>query len=189
MRLLQTLEDRETEIGKVEEEGPYICRKTHAWLTSGYYFWDTHIELGHWWGEQIYGLGRYIICEAQCQFDSLCWDLHGNGEHRIEFKEACDMVVNSGIARKEQIQVPTVIQYLRENNLFKYKAVRALGVLSMSRSSDYYFSIPFPASNKRSQAPFLELYPAVQICLFDKQALSLQGFRAVYPEHYREDYV
>tara|TARA_R110000868_G_scaffold148638_1_gene370708 strand:- start:546 stop:1121 length:576 start_codon:yes stop_codon:yes gene_type:complete len=189
IRLLQTLQDRESEPTSLEDNGPYKCRKNRAWLTEGYYFWDTHIELGHWWGETIYGIGRYIICEAKAILDVSCWDLQGNGAHRIELKDACDLMVKSGITTRERVKVPTVIQYLRENGLMKYNSVRALGVQSMSDKSSFYYALPFPGNNNGRKPAYLEIHPAVQVCLFERTALSLRSFKIVYPEHYCEEYV
>lgn len=66
----QTLEDRQTDLDKIESNGPYSCRWENSWLGNGYYFWDTFIDNAHWWGVE----GRkykngYIICQAECDFN------------------------------------------------------------------------------------------------------------------------
>ncbi len=49
----QTLEDRFTDLDKLEREGPYICSWENSWLGDGYYFWEAFIENAHWWGREI----------------------------------------------------------------------------------------------------------------------------------------
>ena len=51
--IYQTVEDRGNP-DYVEQHGPFICTNKNAWLGEGYYFWDTIIELAHWWGNLCY---------------------------------------------------------------------------------------------------------------------------------------
>lgn len=51
--LYQTVEDRNNP-SEIETEGPFLCVRNNAWLGRGYYFWDTFVELAHWWGNTIY---------------------------------------------------------------------------------------------------------------------------------------
>jgi len=182
--LYQTLEDRENP-DKIEAEGPFICRSFGAWLSEGYYFWDTHIELGHWWGEKIYQQKGYVICRAYGKLDEACWDLHGNGRHRIEFEKVCGEMIEQGIAEAETLMVPNVIAFLRKNSKFPYKAIRALGVGSVSSNqtaSRIVFRMKFVESNKS----FLDLRPPIQLCLFEKRGLSLKDYLIVFPDKYVE---
>ncbi len=177
--LVQTLKDRDN-ADHVEEHGPFICVKDHAWLGRGYYFWDTHLELGHWWGK-VACSGNYMICVADGVIDSSCWDLHGNGKHRIELKEVCDELIKSKLMSKESITIPRLIEFLKKKGKFAYKAIRALGMRSMGDSNtDFILRFPFEIQNPS----YLEVYPTVQICLIEKNALCLRYYRIVYPEHY-----
>lgn len=80
----QTLEDRDN-VHEVESDGPFVCPRNNAWLGIGCYFWDTHIELAHWWGASALN-NKYMITKAFLIIDENCWDLHGCGEHRQELE-------------------------------------------------------------------------------------------------------
>lgn len=63
----QTLDDRGNP-EEIENHGPYECRGGNSWLGPGFYFWDTHIQLGHWWGDTVYG-NSYVVCKAVLNLD------------------------------------------------------------------------------------------------------------------------
>ncbi len=183
--LYQTLQDRRNP-QIVEEKGPFACTTPSAWLGHGYYFWDTHEELGHWWGQTVHG-NNYMICHAKCIMDNSCWDLHGNGAHRIEFEDICNEMVDAKIATKDQLLVPQVIEFLKKQGLFTYQAIRALGTNSLSaKLADNY--VIFRMHFKKGKAAFLDLKPPVQVCLINKMALSLTKYRVIYPYYYLENY-
>ena len=56
--LYQTVEDRGNP-KEILNNGPFQCTRS-PWLGNGYYFWDSFIELAHWWGRQGYH-GQYVI--------------------------------------------------------------------------------------------------------------------------------
>ncbi|MFN7259907.1 MAG: hypothetical protein ACK5TU_08430 [Cyclobacteriaceae bacterium] len=179
--LFQTLEDRNNP-EEVEEKGPFIARAATAWLGTGYYFWDTHIELGHWWGKTVYG-GEYIICRAFGDLDNTCFDLHGNGVHRLDFMEACNQIVKSKLSTMDRLLVPHVLTYIKKTTSFPYKAIRALAMVSIMRNSENSYvvvTMRYRAGNKA----FFDIKPPVQVCLIEKKALSLTNYRVVYPENY-----
>lgn len=183
--IFQTLLNKENP-DYVEEYGPFKCAKPNAWLGHGFYFWDSHIELGHWWGEVSYG-DNYIICKAKIFIDKLCFDLHGNGNHRNEFKAVCNEMINAGMTTRENLLVPQVIEFLKRKNLFKYEAIRALGTNSVSGTlTDSY--IIYRLRFVRKSSTFMDLQPPVQICLLSKTALSLQNYKVVYPDEFVENY-
>src|SRR5258706_7403810 len=128
MRLIlyQTLEDRNNP-DDIEEYGPFKCTSPNAWLGFGYYFWDSHIELGHWWGRLSF-YKNYVICKARAIYDEFCWDFQGNGLHRIEFEKICNEMVDSGMTSKENLLVPQVIEFFKSHNKFTYTSIRALGI-------------------------------------------------------------
>lgn len=180
LTLFQTLEDRNNP-EEVELDGPFECTRTDAWLGRGYYFWDTHIELAHWWGNKGYRT-KYIICRADGRLDENCWDLHGNGAHRLEFEEICKELISKRIFEESRLIVPKLIMYLKKNNIFVYSSIRALGSGGGIADPLLKYRIKF----KNYDKTFLDLRPPVQICLLEKQALSLSGYSIVYPEHYIE---
>jgi hypothetical protein len=183
----QTLKDNSNP-DEVEQFGPFPCRRPDAWLGYGYYFWDTFIDLAHWWGNTCPDYhGKYIVCEAAVFKDDSCWDLHGNGAHLQEFEYICYEIIDSGISATDKLLVPEVIEFLKRKGIFKYKAIRALGVDSVTNWS----KVPVELLKVRFKAglkSYLDLRPPVQICLIEKKALYLRGFRIVYPDDYVEEY-
>jgi hypothetical protein len=188
--LYQTLDDKGNP-DDVESEGPFICKREHSWLGNGYYFWDAHIELGHWWGElnvrQGFYKDGYIICKANAILDSSCWDLYGNGLYRKEFDKICKLLIDENVTTKSKLLVSHVIEYLKKKSLFKYKAIRMLGVNTISSNSSlYFFRVPFVNHKQNNQ--YFDVYPPVQICLIEKSALSLKNYSIVFPDEYIETY-
>lgn len=183
--LFQTLFDKENP-DYIEDYGPFKCTKANAWLGYGFYFWDSHIELGHWWGGVVYG-NNYIICKANATLDNTCLDLHGNGLHRNEFKAVCQEIIKAGISTKDNLLVPQVIEFLKKKGMFKYEAIRALGTNSVGGTlTDSY--IIYRLRFVRKSVTYMDLQPPVQVCLINKTALSLQNYRIVYPDEYVESY-
>ena len=184
LTLYQTLEDRDNP-DYIENNGPFSCKTKSAWLGEGYYFWDTHIELGHWWGDTNHKTNGYVICRAYGNLDETCWDLHGNGSHRLQFETICKQMIKEGIANPDSILVPNVIAFLKKIRKFPFKAIRALGMGSISLNQtegSIVFKMKFIESNKS----FLDLRPPIQLCLLEKRALSLKDYLIVFPEQYVE---
>lgn len=71
---------------EIEQNGPFKCRREDAWLGEGYYFWDSFVELAHWWGRESLG-NNYVICRSYC-VASLpdTYDLYDNPEHIVSFR-------------------------------------------------------------------------------------------------------
>ncbi|MFL0684032.1 MAG: hypothetical protein ACJLTB_12550 [Algoriphagus aquaeductus] len=182
--LYQTLEDRENP-DQIENEGPFICRDSEAWLGQGYYFWDTHIELGHWWGIRAYGIESYVICRAYGIIDSSCWDLIGIGQHRLEFEQACKLLIDEGISTKDDLIVPNVIEFLKRKKMFPYKAIRTLSMDTIQPNQTEEWLVLKIKFNKRRKS-YLDLHPAIQLCLFEKRGLSLKDYVIVFPDNYVE---
>lgn len=183
--LYQTLEDRNNP-DYIEDNGPFICKNKTAWLGLGYYFWDAHMELGHWWGNLNF-TGGYVICKAKAVKDEYCWDLHGDGLHRIEFEDICNEMVRGDISTRDRLLVPQIIEFFKSKNKFKYNSIRALGINSIGNrlvDNNLIFRMLF----KKDMKAYLDLKPPVQICLIAKTALSLQDYKIVYPNDYSEFY-
>ncbi len=141
---------------------PYLCT-CNPWLGVGYYFWDTFIDLAHWWGE-THCHGRYIITQTDCRLgDGEVFDLVGNTEHIKVFADYVEMLEKK---TGEEATVPQVIEHMKRHTKFldRYKAIRADGRLSISSSSPYTFRVKF--SQDKSQ--FIDLLPPIQYCIVNR---------------------
>lgn len=178
--LYQTLEDRGNP-ESIEVGGPFKCTRRDAWLGHGYYFWDGHIQLAHFWGRK-FGSG-YVVCKADAELDSKCWNLHGNALHRIELEGIFDILIEKKISTEKQLLVSHIIEFLKSKGEFKYTSIRALGVNSISKNSELTKRIQFHDKH----IAYFDVYPPVQVCLIQKNALSLQNYSIVYPDYYTND--
>jgi hypothetical protein len=183
MRLYHTVEDRDNP-DDIESNAPFICKRKNAWLGEGYYFWDTLIENAHWWGQSQYK-GNYVIVEYHCDSyttSGKCFDLHGNMEHLRDFNATVEFLKSKGL---QTTTVAKVIEYLKGKTDFAsvFEAIRAYG--HFSKSNNNITSIPFETEKKH----YLELTPAVQICLFRKNSLNLSTGKIIHPSHYNPDYL
>lgn len=186
--LYQTLQDR-GDADKVERDGPFHCRWENSWLGDGYYYWDTFFELAEWWGEKRYP-NKYMICEAKYDFDeNLVFDLVGNMSHIVIFKSSLEKMKINGLL-KPDTTVSRVLRYMKDEiKVFRYEATRVHGYNSISPndliSSKFINRIKFEIS----KGQYLDLLPAVQLCIYNKRGLGLRNYSVVYPEHYREEMV
>jgi hypothetical protein len=180
----QTLEDQEN-ADYIEDHGPFPCKRGSAWLGNGYYFWDFHIELAHWWGEKAYAKNGHIVCEGKCVINSEnCWDLHNEGEHRQEFIDTLDYMVRSKIVSDPNtVTVAQVIMYIRRKGFFNHDGIRVLGVNSAGRTDDFSKVGARLLFNRKKNA-YYDLFPAIQICLLNKTSCSLRDYVIVWPEKY-----
>lgn len=183
VKLYQTLEDRDNP-DDVENHGPFKCTRMGAWLGEGYYFWENYIDFAHLWGKNGgYEATGYLICQADAKIDDNCFDLYNNLLHREEFLKILELLKESGIIKRETVLVGEVISFFKKKGKFKYNAIRAEGNDTLQNKieiSSFIKRIKF-TSNSRA---YLELMPQIQICLLEKNALSLQNFSIVYPEKY-----
>lgn len=182
----QTLDDRDNP-DEIELHGPYECRGGASWLGYGYYFWDTHIQLGHWWGDTVYE-GNYVICKAVVELtEENCFDIYGNGQHRMEFEDTLKGLKK--IDNEDEITVARVLSFLKKMQKWSFGAIRVLGMNSFKRYEAkrglYWDEIKFTVGRK----PFLDLYPPVQICIICKQSCNLRKWEIVYPQKYAEQYI
>lgn len=183
LTLYQTLNDLDNP-DEIENQGPFKCTRSDAWLGHGYYFWEGHIQLGHFWGKKNYN--DYVICKASATLDEYCYDLYNRSDLRIEFDEVSRSLVKSGITSRNRLLVSQVIEFLKKRGQFKYKSIRILGTESIKNipvNNSFINRIKF----KFGKDPYLDLVPQIQICLIEKNALSLRNFSIVYPSHYIGD--
>lgn len=178
--LYQTLENRENP-DEIESDGPFPCNRNDAWLGPGYYFWDTFIELGHWWGKKSYN-GNYMVCEAICNDDSnQFFDLAGgNMEHLKEFKEYAQILLK----QYPNFTVSKIIEHMkRYSGAFFYAAIRVYAVGSSNcdeilSNNRVKFVLKYPS--------YLDMTPSIQVCIIDKKKINLRNYLIVYPEEYKQ---
>lgn len=167
-----TLEDRNN-VDHIEEWGPQQCTRINAWLGDGYYFWDGDIYWAHDWGKN-YSKG-YLVFSGEILINENTYDLVGNVLHKKEFYEVINIMKNEGYLKSLQnVTVAKVIEYLKRYIGFEYNSIRAA---DYPRSA---FKVSFGGKN----GEFMYLNERVQICLITKKNLSLQSFRAIFPEEY-----
>lgn len=173
--LFQTVEDRKNPM-VIESTGPFLCRRKNAWLGKGFYFWDSFVNLAHWWGKTVYD-GKYVICKSFCEASMKdVYDLYDDFNILQEFV-LLKNTLQSKLHRTD-ISVSDVLCYLKMNSDFskRYKAVRAKATGCM-RDVPY---MKFVSYNKA----YLELMPPVQICILDTTFLYKKIYEIVYPAHY-----
>lgn len=181
LTLYQTLENRDNP-EEIENEGPFPCDRLDAWLGTGYYFWDSHIELAHWWGIKNPKIEEYIICSALVTKSEKLFDLL-EGAFRKQLTEAARMILEDGLATIEDLIVPDIIDYLYEEGVFNdYEAIRAYGVDSLSEEKSPDSVLRFKFSYKT--IAYLDMLPPIQLCLFKRKSLSLRNYKVVFPDYY-----
>lgn len=165
---------------KIESNGPIKCTNNSAWLGHGYYFWDSFVELAHHWGKTHYK-GCYMVCSATSELaEADVYDLIDNPEHIREFRDICKGLMSIyGI----EITVPFAIEYLKSENDYTYKAIRACGINSFGNSVAQ--KIVFEQGHRA----FMEMFPAWQICVTDKNILTSGSYKVIYPQEYAIGYV
>lgn len=184
MTLYQTLEDRDN-IDEVESCGPYPCKRRSAWMGIGYYFWDTFIDLAKWWGRVTYSASSYIVCKTVINFvEGELLDLE-QPEVMLDFENVSRNVLPMLYpeSNHETNHVRLVLDALRKRPEFKYKAVRLRGSDSINYDEELMkHRMQFPTANRHR--PYLDLRPAIQVCIFDKSIIGKNNFKVVYPEKY-----
>lgn len=188
--IYQTLKDKKNPL-YVKGNGPFICTHNKAWLGDGYYFWDSFLSNGHWWGK-CYHEGEYIICEAICDYHEQhdgCFDLVGNISHFIELQNLVKELQKNGKI-KEGTTLRRILNYLRiDLKVFRYKAVRLIGNGTRSLSNNYGINIILEHKKHYRNKQFIDLCPPIQICFFEKTSLNLRNYKIVFPEIYTDGFL
>lgn len=170
-----TVEDRDNP-DEIEADGPFKCTRRDAWLGPGYYFWDTRIMWAHKWGKDAYERKgyNYVICQAELDNSpSIMFDLFGNILHQEEFLQAYLLLKTQLDKSGKYPLVSEVLHFLHKQNLMTYKSVRA------GDNGNEAYDIDFQPKRE-----FMTIRQRVQICLFEKNGITLQNFQIVFPEHY-----
>jgi len=175
-----TVEDRENP-DQIKLEGPFRCEREDAWLGYGYYFWDTHEPWAHDWGKSAYRKKGYVVCRAMVtNNENVMWDLYGNVGHNQEFIAAFETLLTSGKYNSEEdILTSDVIDFLKVKGLFNYLAVRVGDMYNQMKT------IALKHPDARGREAFMNVGERVQICLYEKNELTLRDFSIIFPEIYR----
>ncbi|MDB5153045.1 MAG: hypothetical protein JWR54_1796 [Mucilaginibacter sp.] len=175
----QTLQDLDNP-NHIEDNGPFHVENIdQAFLGSGYYFWDDHIELAHYWGEVHCGR-KYVICAGELSVEKeLFFDLVGNRKDMIYFKD-----IISRIPELENMPIGKIIEFLKDLNsrpnkrgIFPFKVLRAI----ISSVTAFKQDIKSFASKRQGN---MTLTPQIMICLVEKNNLHLQSYKIIYPDKY-----
>lgn len=148
---------------KGEKSYPHWSEDPDAWIGKGYYFWDSTINLAHWWG-QIRFNGKYNICKStfDCNGGDF-FDLVGNSVHRgifIAVKNALQARVKT---LGEKVRVVDVINYLKKDPDFKFSSkFKAIRVYPQKSRMDFEQT----AFAEKLDA-FYEDDPPIQLCVTD----------------------
>lgn len=181
--LYQTVDNKDNP-DEVENKGPFLCKRT-PWLGKGYYFWDSFIELAHWWGRQGYA-NNYMICEAICNDNpNDIFDLLGNTDHMKEMRMYKELLEKR--KQKEKITPAFILMHMQKHSgSFHYAAIRACGIDSINK--DYKLRANRMIFKEGNRA-YLDLTPAIQICVLDKKKIGLSNYRVIFPTEYCQYYV
>jgi len=174
IKAYQTLEDKGS-IDYVEDNGPFKCTRSDAWLGYGYYFWDTKIDWAFNWGKNSYKAKgvNFIIGECELILDETCFDLVGSVEHQSAFVEVLNLMKTHPVTKgANNLNVPNVITYMKKKKLFNYKAIRASD-MSYSNNVRVFFT--------KRKKEFTILNPRVQVCVITLKGVFSQPFKIVYP--------
>lgn len=183
--IYQTVKDRNNP-DDVELSGPFLCNR-NPWLGEGYYFWDTFIDLAHWWGWQGYQ-GSYMICQASCEDNrDKIFDLLGDTEHVLEMKAYKEVLEKKNPGQK--ITVSFIIQHMRKHSNFDYYAIRASGVDTVNKDIKDLKLMNNRIKFKSGNEAYLDLTPPIQICIIDKKGIGLKNYKVIYPDGYNQDFV
>jgi len=184
-KIFQTLEDRGNPI-EIEKCGPYRCTWKNTWLGHGHYFWDTFVENAHFWGSQRRFKGRYVICEATFEYSlDTCFDLVGTTEHIEDFRKSHDLLCEK--LNTSKITVVRVLEFMKQTNTFKYHATRAWGMQTKSISKNKY-RVMFELLKNSKRPQYLDTKPAIQISIYNLDAVNFNGVSIIHPDHYISGY-
>lgn len=164
-------------------EGPFRCEREDAWLGHGYYFWDTDIGWAHKWGKDAYKRREYVICRGNIEnTPEILYDLVGNVEHMLEFKEMIKLFEADESYQRARPLVAEIFQFMQNRGFFTHKAIRAADN-PFSNVVEVDFRPPRNEEEPQNR-PFMRLGQRVQICLLEKSDITLRDFSIVFPEKY-----
>lgn len=161
---------------EIEQKGPFKCSRADAWLGEGYYFWESFIDLAHWWGKESLN-NNYMICRSYCEASfPYTFDLYNNPEHLKQFQILKEVLIKEYTGKF--VTVPFVLEMFKAHSDFskEFKAIRA----KAERCWRNVPRLPF----KKNSIAYLETVPPVQVCILDKSFLIDEIYEIVYPDKY-----
>lgn len=158
----QTLEDR-NDNKYIELNAPFKCTRKNAWLGDGYYFWDTNVNWALQWGFNSYKQRgkEFLICETKIDIHKNCFDLVGDVNCQMEFKDFLDV-----FKERFKATAPTVrklINFVQKNDSFPYYSIRV---------SDNPKTKQLKFIDSRNE--HIALNQRVQICVINKEVIVNQ---------------
>ena len=185
----QTVEDR-GDRDAVEADGPFLCTRADAWLGHGYYFWDSDVDRAHDWGRFAYWKFKKQYMIGQCELainegrEENCFDLLGVVAHKKEIIALAERLLKTGnFDSPEQITVPKIIEFMKRNGLFPYRAIRAADYPPQPQNnSESPIGKVIYFSERRREGMPVSPQPRVQICVIDKLDVILTPFQVIFPE-------
>ena len=159
----------------IKANAPFKCTRGDAWLSHGFYFWDEDFKRAKDWGEKAYKKNGYVICECTLKLLKM-FDLAGRIKYQGMYLEYINILKTKFPVSKDT-PIGEVIALLRAYNqigiVFDYDSVRAS---DSPRNTKTKFVQSRPETS--------DLNKRIQICLFDKSPINLQGLRIVSPNKY-----
>lgn len=168
---------------KVENDGPFKARTAkQSYLGLGYYFWDNHIELAHWWGK-IHCGNSYYICDSEFHIDyEDFFDIVGRREHQIFLRDTINKL------KWNNLSIGQIIEGLKKMNIthpttgiFPYKAIRAIDLEKVVNDDDVYHYSEREKDGITTKLGIANLSPSIIICLLEKNRVHLLDYKILYP--------
>lgn len=169
---------------QIEESAPFKCTQSDlSYLGSGYYFWDNHFELAHWWGKVHYNR-EYVICEGNFEIQDIDFlDLVGSRSDMIHLSE---LIQKFSLTNQT---MGTVIEKLKKLNelpsfrgIFSFLAIRSIEI--KGDRNDSYLNKAQLIKYTSNNVAFTNLSPRLIICMVNKNRVILPSLKVVYPENY-----
>ncbi len=150
-----------------EQKGPIFC-KDNPWLGDGYYFWDGMLSNAEWWGRTHYK-GKYMIFSSSYDAHSeALFDLVGDAKHVAYFQKYAERLMQ--VLGIKTIKVASVLEFMKEDGKFPFKAVRAEG-----RSTKGSRKISFVFDDQGIY--FLQPVPKFQLCILDFDHFHIADYK------------
>ncbi len=165
-----------------ERNAPMYCDDKVAWGGVGYYFWDSFIELGHFWGVKK-KKSNYLIAKAEIDFSNKCFDLHNNPEHMKTVSTAKNEIYSrQKKSNSEPVTLCTIITLLKDKGILdNYEALRFLGKNSINpKTSKEFTSLLSVSTDPLKKQQTVDLCPPIQLCLFKSNSLNLRNYKIVF---------
>ena len=174
-KLFQTLADYNNP-SAVESHGPYKCKRS-PWFGEGYYFWDSFVQLAHWWGKIGYG-NSYIICQIIYPYnDEDFFDITGSNIEQL--KDFHDFIIEYFGSLDAEYTIPQVIE------LMKFRTNLTENFIGIRGRGKHKIDIPENNIPIKYGKPYVyELFPPIQVCFFDNKVLKGYDFKVIHPDKY-----